>query len=166
MGVSRDSVQAISDWLVEHGLMVSAVPEIAKGLCPQLVAAGLPLKRCVIAMRVLHPNYAAETVTWARDEEVTHDRVQIDVTENNPDYFNSPIRRAVENPEQPLRRRLVGPDAELDFPILEGFAADGATDYYVRVIRFRTFGPPGELTAKEYGPYQSQHHSHTLPSRS
>ncbi len=145
MAVSRNSIQAISDWLVEQGLMVNAVTDIAAGMCPQLVAAGLPLKRCVIAMRVLHPNYAAETITWARDEELSHDRVHIDVTESNPEYFNSPIRTAVENPEQPLRRRLVGPDAELDFKILEGFAAAGGTDYYVRVNRFRTFGPPGEL---------------------
>jgi len=125
--------------------MVNAVPEIVTGLCPKLAAAGLPIKRCVVAMRVLHPNYAAETVTWARDQEIEHDRVDIDRSENNPDYFVSPIRVAVEDPDTPLRRKLTGPDAVLDFPILEGLAAGGGTDYYVRVIPFRTFGPPGEL---------------------
>ncbi len=145
MDSAADSLQAISDWLVEQGLMENDVPQLVAGLCPRLVAAGLPVKRCVVAMRVLHPNYAAETVTWTPDAGVAHDRVHVNMTENNPDYFVSPIRVAVENPESPLRRRLTGPDAELDFPMLKGLAEAGGTDYYVRVVAFQTFGPPGEL---------------------
>ena len=35
-----------------------------------------------------------------------------------------------------LRRRLSGPKARIDFPILEGFQARGGTDYYLRAIGF------------------------------
>jgi len=35
-----------------------------------------------------------------------------------------------------LRRRLSGPDARLDFPILQELGAGGGTDYYAQVLRF------------------------------
>jgi adenylate cyclase len=40
-----------------------------------------------------------------------------------------------------LRRRLEGPDAQLDFPVLTSFAAEGATDYFAQFFRF---GPEGD----------------------
>jgi len=145
MGVSAEDQHAIGDWLVEQALTVNSVPEIVAGLCPRLIDAGLPIMRCVIAMRVLHPNYSAETFAWTRDGGIEHDRVEPERAENNPVYFRSPIRAAVENPGEPLRRKLTGPDAVLDFPILEELAAAGGTDYYIRITPFRTFGPPEQV---------------------
>jgi len=145
MGISAEDQHVISDWLVEQALMVNTVPEIVAGLGPRLIEAGLPVVRCVIAMRVLHPNYAAETFVWTPDGGIEHDRVEPERAENNPVYFRSPIRAAVESPGEPLRRKLTGPDAVLDFPILEDLAAAGGTDYYIRITPFRTFGPPEEV---------------------
>ena len=34
-----------------------------------------------------------------------------------------------------LRRRLSGPEARLDFPLLTELAADGATDYFAELVR-------------------------------
>jgi len=144
MGLSAESLQSISDWLVEQGLTQNSVPEMVAGLGPRLVDAGLPVARCVIAMRVLHPNYAAETVTWTRDGGIEHDRFDVETADNSPEFQRSPIRAAVQNPNEPLRRKLTGPDARLDFPVLERLAEAGGTDYYIRVVAFRTFGPPEE----------------------
>src|SRR6516162_6401551 len=35
-----------------------------------------------------------------------------------------------------LRRHLTGPDAQLDFPVLEKFAAEGGSDYFAEIARF------------------------------
>ena len=41
-----------------------------------------------------------------------------------------------------LRRRLSGPEAQLDFPVLERLAAAGATDYFAQIVRFGPAGDP------------------------
>jgi adenylate cyclase len=35
-----------------------------------------------------------------------------------------------------LRRHLTGPDAQLDFPVLEQLAAEGGSDYFAQIVRF------------------------------
>jgi hypothetical protein len=49
-----------------------------------------------------------------------------------------------------LRRRLVGTDAELDFPNLKRHAAAGATDYFAEVVRFGADGDPSRGTGIGY----------------
>jgi len=39
-----------------------------------------------------------------------------------------------------VRRRLTGPNAQLDFQILDEIAAEGATDYYMRMVEFDLTG--------------------------
>jgi adenylate cyclase len=64
--------------------------------------------------------------------------------------------RQVENsaeakdPWQHLRRRLAGPEAQLDFPILKELAAAGATDYFAEVVRFGTGGDPSRGSGISY----------------
>jgi adenylate cyclase len=54
------------------------------------------------------------------------------------------------DPWRHLRRRLTGSEAQLDFPILEGLAAAGATDYFAEVIRFGADGDPSHGTGIGY----------------
>ncbi len=49
-----------------------------------------------------------------------------------------------------LRRRLAGPGAQLDFPLLEGLAAAGATDYFAELVRFGADGAPSRGTGAGY----------------
>jgi adenylate cyclase len=49
-----------------------------------------------------------------------------------------------------LRRRLVGANAQLDFPNLKGHAAAGATDYFAEVVRFGADGDPSRGTGIGY----------------
>jgi adenylate cyclase len=49
-----------------------------------------------------------------------------------------------------LRRRLAGPEAQLDFPILKELAAAGATDYFAEVVRFGADGDPSHGTGIGY----------------
>jgi adenylate cyclase len=49
-----------------------------------------------------------------------------------------------------LRRRLVGPEIQLDFPILKELAAAGASDYFAEVVRFGADGDPSHGTGIGY----------------
>jgi adenylate cyclase len=49
-----------------------------------------------------------------------------------------------------LRRRLAGPEARLDFPILKELAAGGASDYFAEVVRFGEDGDPSHGTGIGY----------------
>jgi adenylate cyclase len=102
-------------------------------------------------MRTLHPQWAGYTYTWRRDlnaiQPVQFERGD----EYEQEVLNSPftyLTRQAEisaqggDPWRNLRRRLAGPEAQLDFPVLEGLAAGGATDYFAEVVRFGANGDP------------------------
>jgi len=44
-------------------------------------------------------------------------------------------RTGAQEPWLHLRRHLTGPDAQLDFPVLEKFAAEGGSDYFAEIVR-------------------------------
>ncbi|HSR76665.1 MAG TPA: adenylate/guanylate cyclase domain-containing protein [Xanthobacteraceae bacterium] len=134
-------------WAVRQGLRGIGADELFDGFCQQLVIAGLPLWRAFAGMRTLHPQWGGYSYTWRRDlNAIEHDRFARGV-ENNPDWIESPFRflvnqmRGSDEGVAWLRRRLEGPDAQLDFPVLTSFVADGATDYFAQFFRF---GPEGD----------------------
>jgi adenylate cyclase len=55
-----------------------------------------------------------------------------------------------EDPWLHLRRRLAGPEAQLDFSILKDLAAAGAADYFAEVVRFGADGDPSHGTGIGY----------------
>jgi adenylate cyclase len=54
------------------------------------------------------------------------------------------------DPWRHLRRRLAGPEVQLDFPILKELAAAGASDYFAEVVRFGADGDPSHGTGIGY----------------
>ena len=62
---------------------------------------------------------------WERGREVLYGHG----TRNSASYRSSPVPVMMKNKLPMLRRRLVGEDAQLDFPILEELRDEGATDY-------------------------------------
>jgi adenylate cyclase len=138
-------------WAVGQGLRGTAAAELFDGLCERLVVAGVPLWRAFAGMRTLHPQWGGYGYTWWRDLNA----VQPEQFERGNEYergvLNSPftyLTREAEtsgragDPWRHLRRRLVGSEAQLDFDILERFAAAGATDYFAEVVRFGANGDP------------------------
>jgi adenylate cyclase len=125
---THDSLEAIAEWLVgpgrRHREGVRAFDEFAW----RMLAAGVPLLRLTLHARTLHPQYLGTTFTWWR---TTGQTVQVlvrhEVLDVVPDAEN-PVRRVSVFGET-LRRRLEGPQAQLDFPILHDLKASGATDY-------------------------------------
>ena len=55
-------------------------------------------------------------------------------------WRNSPIKYMFNTGIDVVRRRLTGPDAQLDFQILDEIAAEGGSDYYMRMVEFDLTG--------------------------
>ena len=113
------------------------------GFCRRLVEAGVPLWRGYAAMRTLHPQWGGYGYHWRRDLGTVEP--QQFGRAIGPDWRQSPffylLEQAKTTAEQDspwlhLRRRLTGPAAQLDFPVLEELAAAGGSDYFAEIVRF------------------------------
>ena len=130
-------------WLLTEGRRITDGATFFARLCERLLAAGLPLCRATVGVRVLHPQLFAVNFVWRRGAEIERiDRVH--GTEMTSTYLDSPIRVLYEGAAA-LRRRLEGPDAQLDFPILKELRAEGATDYVAMAMPDRE-GQPASVT--------------------
>jgi len=125
-----------SEWLVREGRRQTTMADLLAALCRHLVETGLPIARVMLSQRTLHPLVAARGIFWRQGnagctEQIDrgYDVLQADV------YRLSPLKVAYERGET-VRRRLVGPDARLDFPVLTEVRDEGMTDYVVIPIQF------------------------------
>lgn len=146
-------------WAVGEGLRGAEAAALFDGLCRRLVAAGVPLWRAFTGMRTLHPQWSGYGYTWWRDQGVVE-----------PEQFprGEPYQQLVANsvfghlerqaaagdgsgdPWLSLRRRLAGPEAMHDFPLLAELAAAGATDYFAEIIGFGARGDASYGTGVGY----------------
>ena len=123
------------DWLVNEAWQARSSRELVVRLSEAMLAAGIPLWRQRLLVRTLNPLLFALAYTWWRgkDEvdvfEVTHETLQSD------QYRTSPFALVIEG-EGGVRRRLEGPDARLDFPVLSELRDEGATDYVAMPLKF------------------------------
>ncbi|MFI4988364.1 MAG: adenylate/guanylate cyclase domain-containing protein [Alphaproteobacteria bacterium] len=120
------------EWLLTEGRRIPDGRVFFGALCERLVAAGLPLWRASMSVRVLHPQLTAVNYLWLRGEPVERITREHGV-EHSDSYLLSPIRVIYEGASG-LRRRLDIADPNLDFPILEELRAAGATDYVVMAL--------------------------------
>ena len=123
------------DWLLREAWLAGSTGELVAGLGRELVAAGVPVWRLQLLVRTLHPQLFATDYTWWRhtgtveEYRLAHDDLASDELRRSP---YAPILDGAGG----VRRRLVGPTAELDFPILRDLQARGATDYVAMPLLF------------------------------
>ena len=127
-------VRSLSAWLLGEGYRFATPGAFLEAFAERLCQAGLPLCRLTLTLSQLHPVFRAVTFQWYRGEAATEiPRRRENMTSRI--FSHSPIALAMRT-RAPLRRRLVGPEAELDFPVLEEFRDKGITDYYVVPLDF------------------------------
>ena len=128
-------------WAVGEGLRGTDAAALFDGLCQRLVDAGVPLWRAFAGMRTLHPQWGGYGYTWLRHLNA----IQPSQFERGDEYeqviLRGPIGHLVReaeaaagsgDPWRNLRRRLTGPEAQIDLPLLDQLADAGATDYFAR----------------------------------
>jgi adenylate cyclase len=144
------NIIAIHRWVVDQGLRGTRTAAVFDGLCRRLAEAGVPLWRGFAGVQTLHPQWGGWSLTWERTRDQVVPQRRARGADYDRDLQESPFALLMSGGAIPpqsglgwpsLRRRLSGPEAQLDFPVLEGLAAAGATDYFAQIARF---GPPGD----------------------
>ncbi len=123
------------NWLVYDASMSKSSRDLVTRFADAMIAAGFPLWRLRLLVRTLNPLLFALGYTWQRDgDEVTVFEISHEIL-HGEQYLNSPFAVVIKG-EGGVRRRLEGPNAQLDFPVLEDLIAEGATDYVAMPLRF------------------------------
>lgn len=129
------AVEAAFRWLLEEGRLIADLGDLVTALAQHLTDHGFPLLRFFVSVRTLHPQIAAIGYAWGRGDEVAKRVARDHAVLSSPEFLSSPLRILYQGDEPEIRRRLTGPEARFDFPILEDMKKAGATDYAIFAIR-------------------------------
>jgi adenylate cyclase len=128
-----DRAARLSKWLTQEGRFVSDNRELLDQFCARVIEAGVPLSRCWLHIRALHPEFAGVSRVWRRGMP-TEERFLDFGFEKWPAYLNSPVRHVVEHWKQ-CRWRLDNGEP-LPFPVLEEHRSAGYVDYAIAPMIF------------------------------
>ena len=120
---------AVGEWLVAAGLDGMPVGQILEGFCDQLAAGGVSIKRVYAAMATLHPLIRAHGYLWQRGKGLVDVSAFAVSHVQSQAWKESPFKVMLEQDQPVLRRRLAGPEAAFDFPVLRELADEGLTDW-------------------------------------
>ena len=131
--IPDEKATALIQWLIYQAWEKAPNEALVAATAERIVAAGLPLDRCRVAMYTLHPETGSLMFDWDRAENAPQSghRHEIAYSDGNSEEWKaSPLHHMMATGTMRFRRRLAGPGAELDFPALTDFHAEGFTDYY------------------------------------
>jgi adenylate cyclase len=142
-------------WAVRQGLRGADAYHLFDGYCQRLVIDGMPLWRSHAAMETLHPQWNGYGYTWRRDLNAIAPENYSHGDENEQIFVTSPfyalMQRARSGEDTPeMRRRIETAPEERDFPILEEFYAQGATDYFAQLFVYGEGGDRSQGTGIAY----------------
>ena len=87
-----DELRNITDWLIDGARSAASPSALMTETCERLVAAGLPLWRCGIFVRTLHPDILGRNFIWRPGAEVVVGTADHDVQES-PEFKSSPLAK-------------------------------------------------------------------------
>lgn len=125
----------LEEWLIREALGAPRIPDIFPAMCARMCEVGLTVDRAMLAWMTLHPLFEAESVLWRSEGFVEHAQHRHDDQETE-DWLLSPMKAVRDSGDPVLRRRLSGPEAELDFPLCTDLATQGFTDYLIISTNF------------------------------
>jgi adenylate cyclase len=145
--MARESAQEFEHWLAEAGLRNMPLSDMFNGFTQYLLEGGVPIARAYFGMSTRHPLIQAFDMTWEPDSALYH--TQFDHTwRRRSAWTDSPLRHMIMEHLPRMRRVLKGPQAVVDFPVLEELAERGFTDWYGAVSGFEAdsiLEQPGSL---------------------
>jgi adenylate cyclase len=135
---------ATATWLIRHEGRPLGLSEIVAGFAERLVREGLPLWRATCGVLTIHPEVLARGIYWrrgvgAREEARPHG------VQQTASYLDNPVV-LIHQGAGALRRRLEGPDATLDFPLMAELKAEGGTDYVIMPLATSQGGQPNWIS--------------------
>ncbi len=130
-----ETIESLNDWVVNQGLGAADLAALIEVTCRRVEALGLPLLRMHVAMSTLHPTYEGFGGSWWRHKGFEQEHYEHGGEEREV-WRQSPLRAMIDRDLPRMRRRLQGPDAQVDFPVLREFRDQGGTDWYAHLVRF------------------------------
>ncbi len=128
------SKSSVASWLADHGGKELGAGALFALICEQLAANGIPISRANCALQDTHPQVASRGFLWRLGEGIEESEFLIG-QRGSKNYQLSPIW-VIHQGASAVRRRLSGPDANLDFPVLHELKARGVTDYIAMPLVF------------------------------
>ncbi len=122
-------VEEVTAWLMERALAGCTLSGLLEGAFDRLKAAGLPVARANVGLTTLHPLFESLTFTWGPEEGLSEEHFAHGTGLSNAEWQRSPYYWLIDKGLPAMRRRLDGPEAMLDFPVLNDLAELGFTDY-------------------------------------
>ncbi|MEJ1996269.1 MAG: hypothetical protein P8X75_13865 [Limibacillus sp.] len=98
-----------------------------------------------MSFRILHPLYEAASLIWT--DEGIGNQLHLQGGETREQWLRSPLHLLHSSQLPFLRRRLVGRNAQLDFPLLEDLKETGGTDYLCLGVPFQSDWNEGVLSS-------------------
>lgn len=126
----------IEDWLIRKALRDPDIRALFEKLCERLRAIGIPLDRAALSWPVLHPLFRAEQVFWYPEKGAELEQYYHSPS-GSEQWQKSPFHHAQTHELETIRRSLTGPNALLDFEVLESFRDQGYTDYLLTRTEFK-----------------------------
>ena len=123
------------DWLMRDAWEATSIQELVARLARQLLVAGVPVARMNLLVRTLHPQVMGRSYVWSADVDAVQEHALSHERAQEEGFLDSPFVPVFEG-RGGARRRLEGPDAVLDFPILRDLHDEGATDYVAMPLTF------------------------------
>jgi adenylate cyclase len=120
----------ISVSIVQAALAGTSEQAMLTAICERLNAAGLAIMRGAMGSSLLHPTLGARGVRWNRGKGGTEESFpRTAATVVNENWLRSPFFVLAESGKDRLRRRLDATYQRGEFPLLDDFQDQGATDY-------------------------------------
>ncbi|WP_289035275.1 adenylate/guanylate cyclase domain-containing protein [uncultured Roseibium sp.] len=133
--IDMSEIDRVEDWLIGQALHSPDMPKMFGELCEKLAECEVPISRALLAWATLHPLIEAETAFWEAQVGIEHHQFT-HTEEEQEDWLKSPMRSALMERKDFLRRRLEGGNAELDYPLCVELSAKGYTDYMIITTGF------------------------------
>ncbi len=140
--LNRDYAAALASftaWYVHEAPRIRSPRELVRQTCERFVAHGVPLLRFSAFLLMLHPDHFGVAHRWYRDGAEIKTAWGSYAIWNTAVIKDSPIAVILEGAAA-VRRRLAGEHAQIDFPVLKEYVAEGATDYVVMHLPFSDEG--------------------------
>jgi adenylate cyclase len=129
-----DGADPLVDWLLTEAPAMPSTDVMIGELGARLNKAGLPAARIQVGTRTLHPQLFAIGYLWYRGQAAAEEIQRGHDIVTSPVYLDSPIK-VIHDGAPEIRRRLEGPEAVLDFPIMRDLQQEGMTDVLLLPLR-------------------------------
>lgn len=126
----------IIDWLLIDGWKITDQSEFTRELAACFLAAGVPVARLRLTIRLLHPQVMGFSYTWEKDKsDISYFEAGHELKETAL-YRNSPFAAIFEENAGGIRRQLHDPNCLLDYSVLPDLKNEGYSDYVALPLDF------------------------------